>query len=89
MGTFGGALEARQVPASGGRLVGRATGEVELEDRVLVLRRIHVRLELAAASEHHAISERVHGFFAMSCPLYRSLRGAIEMTTELVLTSPG
>jgi hypothetical protein len=89
VGTFGGALDARQVPASGGRLVGRATGEVELEGSVLVLRRIHVRLELAAVTEHHAIAERVHGFFAMSCPLYRSLRGAIEMTTELVLIAPG
>jgi hypothetical protein len=88
VGTFGGALEARQVPASGGRLVGRATGEVELEDKVLVLRRIHVRLELAAASDHHGVAERVHGFFAMSCPLYRTLKPAIAITTELALIAP-
>ncbi len=61
----------------------RVTGELELEDKVLVLRRIHVRLDLNAAPEHRATAERVHGFFAMSCPVYRSLRGAIAITTEL------
>ncbi len=65
--------------------MGRVTGEVELEDRVLVIRRIHVRLELDAAPEHAATARRVHGFFADSCPLYRSLRAAIAITTELVL----
>ncbi len=60
-------------------------GEVELEENVLVVRRIHVRLELRAAPEHHATAERVHGIFAMSCPMYRTLRSAIGITTELVL----
>jgi hypothetical protein len=63
--------------------VGRATGEVELEGKVLVLRRVHVKLELRAAREHREIAERVHGFFADGCPLYRSLRPAIAITTEL------
>jgi hypothetical protein len=62
-----------------------ATGEVELEGKVLVLRRIHVTLELRAAPEHRETAGRVHGFYADSCPLYRSLRAAIEITTELVL----
>jgi uncharacterized OsmC-like protein len=52
---------------------------------VLVLRRIHVRLELRAAPEHHETAERVHGFYADSCPLYRSLGAAIGITTELVI----
>ncbi len=66
-------------------LVGKATGEVELEGKVLVLRRIHVKLELRAAPEHRETAERVHGFYADSCPLYRSLKAAIDITTELVL----
>jgi hypothetical protein len=65
--------------------VGHATGEVELEGKVLVLRRVHVRLELRAAPEHRETAERVHGFYADSCPLYRSLRAAIAITTELAL----
>ena len=59
------------------------TGEVELEGKVLVLRRIHLRLELRAAPEHRETAERVHGFYAESCPLFRSLRAAIAITSEL------
>jgi hypothetical protein len=65
--------------------VGRVTGEVELEGKVLVLRRVHVRLELRAAPEHREVAERVHGFFADGCPLYRSLRAALAISTELAL----
>ncbi len=83
LGTFGGALEARQIPALSDRLVARVTGEVELDGKVLVIRRIHVRLELRAAPEHRETAERAHGTFADSCPLYRTLRSAIAITSEL------
>jgi hypothetical protein len=63
--------------------VAKVVGEVELEDKVLVIRRIHVRLELKAEEAQRQTVERVHGFFAMSCPLYRTLRSAIAITTEL------
>jgi len=39
MGTFGGALEARQIDASNGKLTADVTGEVETEEGVLVIRR--------------------------------------------------
>lgn len=65
-----------------------ATGEIELaEDHVLVIRRIHVRLRLTAPAEHRATAERVHGVFASHCPVYRSLRDAIAITTELEFTA--
>jgi uncharacterized OsmC-like protein len=56
---------------------------VELDGKVLVIRRIHVRLQLRAGEEHRATAERVHGFFADNCPLYRTLKSAIAITTEL------
>ena len=59
-------------------------GEIEKEDGVLVIRRIHVRLKLKANEEQRATAERVHGMFADRCPVYRSLRDAIVITTELV-----
>jgi uncharacterized OsmC-like protein len=59
-------------------------GEVELEDNVLVIRRIHVRLRLKADESHRETAERVHGFFADKCPIYRSLKAAIQIDTELV-----
>ena len=88
MGTFGGALEARQIDASSGRLVSEAVGEIELDDAVLIIRRIHVRLNLRAEESHWEAAKRVHGFFADKCPVYRSLKAAIEMTTELNLELP-
>lgn len=67
------------------------TGEVETEDNVLVIRRIHVHLRLAAPSEVGDIVERVHQVYAMQCPLYRTLRTAIAITTsyEVVPLGPG
>ena len=61
-----------------------AAGEIETEEGVLVIRRIHVRLLLKAAGDQRATAERVHGIFAERCPVYRSLRNAIAITTELV-----
>ena len=71
------------MPALGDRLVAKVVGDVELEDKILVIRRIRVLFELKAVPEHRLVAERVHGFFAMSCPLYRTLRSAIAVTTEL------
>jgi uncharacterized OsmC-like protein len=64
--------------------VSDSIGEVELEDNVLVIRRIHVVLKLKAMESHRDTANRVHGFFADKCPIYRTLKPAIVMTTELV-----
>ncbi|MBM3772022.1 MAG: hypothetical protein FJW27_12210 [Acidimicrobiia bacterium] len=88
LGTFGGALEARHIDASGGRLTGEVTGEVETEENVLVVKRIHVALRLAASEDLRETVERVHGFYAMKCPLYRTLRSAIELTSSYELVAP-
>ena len=88
MGTFGGALEARQIDASGGRLTADVTGEVETDDGVLVIRRIHVHLTLVAGAEVRDVVERVHGFYAMRCPLYRTLHDAIQLTSTYTLVAP-
>jgi uncharacterized OsmC-like protein len=62
-------------------------GEVELEEHVLVIRRIHVRLRLRADEEWRETAIRVHGIFADRCPVYRTLKAAIQMTTELIFES--
>jgi uncharacterized OsmC-like protein len=87
LGTFGGALEALQIDASDGRLTGEITGEVETEERVLVIRRIHVAMRLAVPEESRATVERVHGSYAMRCPLYRTLHKAIQLTSSLELVA--
>jgi uncharacterized OsmC-like protein len=51
---------------------------------VLVIRRIHVQLRLKAEESHREAANRVHGFFADKCPVYRSLKAAIQISTELI-----
>ena len=87
LGTFGGALEARNVDASGGKLTADVTGEVESEDGVLVIRRIHVALRLTASEDVRETVERVHGMYAMRCPLYRTLHTAIALTSACELVN--
>jgi uncharacterized OsmC-like protein len=88
MGTFGGALEARQIDASNDKLTANVRGEVELEDGVLVIRRIHVTMRLAASEEKRSTIDRVHAIYAMNCPLYRTLHNAIQLTSSYELVTP-
>ena len=87
MGTFGGALEARQIDASNGKLTADVTGEVETEEGVLVIRRIHVAMRLVAPEGSRDAVERTHGVYAMHCPLYRTLHKAIQLTSSFELVS--
>jgi uncharacterized OsmC-like protein len=84
-GTFGGALEARHIDASNGKLIADVTGEVETEEGVLVIRRIHVAMRLAAPEQARETVERVHRIYAMRCPLYRTLHNSIELTSSYTL----
>ena len=87
MGTFGGALEARQIDASDGKLTANVTGEVEEEEGVLVIRRIHVSMRLLAPEDTREKVQRVHSVYAMSCPLYRTLHNAIQLTSSFELVA--
>ena len=52
---------------------------------MLVIRRIHVTYHLKAPAEARETIERVHAVHATHCPVYLSLRKAIEITTEYTL----
>ena len=88
MGTFGGALEARQIDASNGKLTADVTGEVETEENVLVIRRIHVAMRLIASQDVKATVEKVYGIYAMRCPLYRTFHKTIQLSSSFNLVSP-
>ena len=84
MGTFGGALEVRKINAGDGRLTAEVNGEVEkADDGVLVIKRIHVVHTLRAAEADRATAERVHSVYAQRCPLYRSVKDSIAVTSAL------
>ena len=58
------------------------------EENVLVIRRTHVRLKLKAEESDRKTATRIHGIFVDKCPVYRSLKAAMAMTTELILETP-
>ena len=65
-------------------LVGNVRGEIELDGKVLVLERIHVTYSgFSFTEENREKVERVLAVHADSCPVARSLRAAIEITTSI------
>lgn len=82
-GTLTRALQVRQIATEGGRLQSQAIGEIEVEDGVLVIRRIRLLVRLEAAESMRATAQRTVEVYAPRCPVYRSLHKAIEITTEL------
>ena len=51
---------------------------------MLVIKRIRVRYRLTVDPEvDMAVVERVHGLHADKCPVARSIRGAIDIGTEV------
>jgi uncharacterized OsmC-like protein len=52
---------------------------------VLVVKRIRQKFRLSAAEEDREAIERVLGVYAGSCPVARSVRDSIKITSELEL----
>ena len=64
--------------------MGHARGEVELEGKVLVVKRINVTYTGLQVDEQDAEKvQRVLAVHADGCPVARSVKGAIEITTRL------
>ncbi|MBD0354826.1 MAG: OsmC family protein [Rubrobacteraceae bacterium] len=85
LGTFRGALVARQVSFDG--LYADSVGEVETEGKILVVKRIRQTFHLTADEKDREKIERVIKVYADSCPVARSVKGSIEITSELDLTT--
>jgi uncharacterized OsmC-like protein len=64
--------------------VGEARGEIENEEGVLVIKRIHVtyRLRLDPDADREKV-ERAFEHHMPKCPVYRSIGGCIDVTTSL------
>jgi uncharacterized OsmC-like protein len=76
------------VAAGEGRLRAEAEGEVEKDGKVLVIRRIHVRYRLKVSRENRDTVERVHELHADFCPVARTLRGCVEISTAVEMEDP-
>ena len=65
-------------------MTSEAEGEIYLEDKVLVIKRIRVRYTLTGCpDDKREAAERSHSFHASRCPVAKSLEKAIEISTEL------
>ena len=88
-GTFGGALEARGIPAGEGYLESDTIGEIEKEGNVLVIKRINItyklRVDPQLLEEKRDAIDRVMRVHPNSCPVYRSISGSIDVTATLDL----
>jgi uncharacterized OsmC-like protein len=56
---------------------------VELEGKVLVVRRIHVTSQLKLDPQKREVAERAHKVHAEFCPVARTIRDCVEITTSL------
>jgi uncharacterized OsmC-like protein len=83
-------LEARGIPANEHHIFSEVEGEIEKsEDKGLVVRCIHVTYHLKVSPEHHEIAERVLGFHADHCPVARTIRSCVDITTSLEMEDLG
>ena len=64
-------------------LTAEVRGEIEKDGNVLVIKRIHVTYHLKLAPEHRETAERVLDFHADKCPVARTIKGCVDITTEL------
>jgi len=54
---------------------------------VLIIKRIHIEHRLKVAEDQRQTAERVHAIYAGRCPLYRSVKTSIAVTSSLTLLS--
>lgn len=79
-GTFAGALRARGIDPAG--LVGHARGEIELDGKVLVIKRIHFTYTgVTVPDDKREAADRALATHHRSCPVSRSIEAGIELTT--------
>ncbi len=61
-----------------------AEGDVHVDDKVLVIKRIRVRYTLTGCpADKREAAERAHSFHASRCPVARTISGCVEIETRL------
>ena len=87
LGTFAGALEARHIPAGPEQIWADVTGEIDLDGKVLVVKRIAVTYHLVADEMQRETIARVLASHADACPMARTIGGCVQITTRLALNA--
>ena len=67
-------------------MTSEAEGEIYLEDKVLVIKKIHVHYTLRdCPADKREAAVRAHAHHAARCPVAKSIEKAIEISTDLDL----
>ena len=65
-------------------MTSEAEGEVYVEDKILVIKKIHVRYTLRGCpDDRREAAERAHSHHAARCPVAKSIEKAIAISTDL------
>ena len=67
-------------------LYAETVGEIEVERKVLVIKRIKQVFHITADERERETIERLLEVYADSCPVAASVKGSIEISSELNLT---
>jgi uncharacterized OsmC-like protein len=51
----------------------------------MVIKRIHVTYHLKLQPDQRETAEKVHGFHIDYCPVARTMKGCVDITTELLM----
>ena len=78
-------MEARGIDAAAGKLSSTVEGDIEKEDKTLVVRRIRVHYKLEGAADQQDVVERVHNMHKEYCPVYRTVYRSIDISTTYEL----
>jgi uncharacterized OsmC-like protein len=84
-GTLGQALKARGIPSDGGRLTSEGEGEVAVEDKVMVMRRVVVRYRVQVDDDKREAALRAHAHHVRGCGVARSVMPALDIETTIEL----
>ncbi len=87
LGTFAGALDARKIDAKHGKLTADVRGEIESDEGTLVIKRVQVKFKLRAGEDVRDTVERVHAVYKEKCPVYRTLKPAMEISSAYELVA--
>lgn len=80
LGTLNGALEVRGISLDNDSIRATAEGFNVLEERLILLKRIHVHYDLVIPAGSREKVDRALSTHAEKCPTAKSLQGAVEVT---------
>jgi uncharacterized OsmC-like protein len=85
-GTLAGALEARKIPAYGGTLETEVEGDIEEENKLLLLTKVHIKYKLSIPKGKRAEAERALQLHDSRCPVSQSVQRGIKVEWSADIT---